>query len=156
MMGDLGKSVGKAPFSMSMPALDLAKGLPGLPPPGADPKAAALAAMGKLGGLPGLSMSSPSLGSPGTSKAPGIPDLGPLSKGIPGMPSMADLAKTMGLPPPGADPKAAAMAMLGKMGGMPGGMAPQSKVGMPDLGPPPSKAQMPPGGGTPPPSALMG
>lgn len=168
MMGsDLGKAKGSllSPpgLSLSMPSMDLTKGLPGLPPLGSDPKAAAMASMGKLGALPGLSMSAPSLGltSPGNmSKAgQGMPDLGPPpSKG---MPSLQDMGKGMpGMPSPGSDPKAAAMACLGKMGGMPGGMMPVSSKGGPmsDLTPPPSKAQMSGGMGMPPGlgGALMG
>jgi len=123
----------------NLPGLPNFAGLPGGTIPGAAlPK---LGAPGLLGGLgtgpaPGLGGAFP--GFNGTNPlASMMGDLAkakaPLPVGLPGftMPNLGDLAKAgglPGLPPPGADPKAAAMAFMAKMGGAPPGGAPPGAV----------------------------
>jgi len=127
MMGDLAKAKASLPGGLpgfSMPSLgDLAKagGLPGLPPPGADPKAAAMAFMAKMGGgaPPGLGMSGPGIGGPGAPPAVGMSGPG---VGGPGAP----MGFAMG--GPGGAP-------LSKAGG-PGFAMPKMPMDMASAGPP--------------------
>jgi len=138
------------PGSLSLPGTGVAPGLGALgglslPKLGIDPKA------GPPLGLMNLDL--------GKAKAPLLPD--PKAPGLlpplPLLPGMDPKSAPL-LPPPGSDPKAAAaMAMMPKSAGPPGGPG-----GMPPLGglggmpPPGGPGGMPPPGGLPPPLSMPG
>mmetsp|Transcript_78211 Transcript_78211/g.198769 ORF Transcript_78211/g.198769 Transcript_78211/m.198769 type:complete len:496 (+) Transcript_78211:122-1609(+) len=147
-------------FGSKMPAMPGMPGLPGLnfggmAPGGMSPGALAPPKLGGLGLPPGLPLSMPGAGLGGLG---GLGGLAGMAK-APGLPSFTmpnfDLAKAggglPGLPPMGADPKAAAMSFMAKMGGGPPlGLPMQGGCG---LAPP---AMMSKGGGMPPAFSMPG